>query len=37
MTLNVGYFLAVLAGLFFGQFTFGRFISGYELHNGEQH
>jgi len=32
MTLNVGYFFAVLAGLFFGELAFGRFIaSGYGL------
>jgi hypothetical protein len=31
MTLNVGYFFAVLAGLFFGELGFGRFIAGYGL------
>jgi len=37
MTLNVGYFFAVLAGLFFGEFAFGRFISGHSLHAGGLH
>jgi solute carrier family 31 (copper transporter), member 1 len=32
MTMNVGYFFAVLAGLFFGEFAFGRFISGSAQH-----
>jgi hypothetical protein len=37
MTLNIGYFFAVLAGLFFGEFAFGRFISGSGLHAGGIH
>jgi len=37
MTMNVGYFFAVLAGLFFGEFAFGRFISGHGLHAGGVH
>lgn len=27
MTLNVGYFFAVLAGIFFGELAFGRLIT----------
>ena len=27
MTLNVGYFFAVLAGIFFGELAFGKLIS----------
>jgi len=30
MTFNVGYFLAVLAGVFFGELIFGRWIRGSE-------
>ena len=37
MTMNVGYFFAVLAGLFFGELFFGRYSShafGYQDHAG---
>jgi len=27
MTMNVGYFMAVLAGIFFGELFFGRYIT----------
>jgi hypothetical protein len=37
MTLNVGYFFAVLAGLFLGEFAFGRFISGSGQHPAGVH
>lgn len=30
MTFNVGYFLAVLGGVFFGELIFGRWIRGSE-------
>jgi len=31
MTMNVGYFFAVLAGIFFGELVFGRWITGGHL------
>jgi len=31
MTMNVGYFFAVLAGIFFGELVFGRWITGAHL------
>ena len=31
MTMNVGYFFAVLAGIFFGELIFGRWITGGHL------
>lgn len=32
MTLNVGYFLSVLAGLFIGELFVGRYIVGGDVH-----
>lgn len=32
MTLNVGYFLSVLAGLFVGELFVGRFTIGGDVH-----
>lgn len=33
MTLNVGYFLSVLAGLFVGELALGRYIAQQEAHH----
>jgi hypothetical protein len=30
MTMNVGYFMSVLAGIFVGELVWGRFINGAE-------
>jgi hypothetical protein len=33
MTLNVGYFMSVVAGAFFGELAFGRFYQDFQSHH----
>jgi hypothetical protein len=33
MTLNVGYYLSILAGAFIGELVFGRYIQTADAHN----
>jgi len=33
MTLNVGYFLSILAGAFIGELIFGRYIQTVDIHH----
>lgn len=32
MTMNVGYFMSVVAGVFVGSVVFGRFVSNVSVH-----
>lgn len=33
MTLNVGYYLSILAGAFLGELVFGRYIQAADVHH----